>query len=127
MNSFLMNEILWKIKFINPDNIMLMDRTGTYSLATTDPDTLTIYISNILYGKKLQKVLIHELAHCAMFSFNLIPEIHKMVKPEYYIEAEEWVCNFISDYGLKVFNIMYSILKENTIYYIPYEIEKFIA
>ena len=122
-----MNEILWKIKFINPDNIMLMDRTGTYSLATTDPDTLTIYISNILYGKKLQKVLIHELAHCAMFSFNLIPEIHKMVKPEYYIEAEEWVCNFISDYGLKVFNIMYSILKENTIYYIPYEIEKFIA
>ena len=127
MNSFLMNGILWQIKFINPDNIMLMDRTGTYSLATTDPDTLTIYISNILYGKKLQKVLIHELAHCAMFSFNLIPEIHKMVKPEYYIEAEEWVCNFISDYGLKVFNIMYSILKENTIYYIPYEIEKFIA
>lgn len=122
-----MNGILWKIKFINPDNIMLMDRTGIYNLATTDPDTLTIYISNILYGKKLQKVLIHELAHCAMFSFNLIPEIHRMVKPEYYIEAEEWVCNFISDYGLKIFNIMYSIFKENTIYYIPYEIEKFIA
>ena len=84
---------------------MLMDRTGTFTVATTDPITRTVYLSSDLHDGMLVKVLIHELGHCAMISFNLIEDIHRMVKPEYWFEAEEWLCNFLSDYGFKIFSI----------------------
>ena len=34
-----------------------------------------------------------------MTSFGLIEELHRLVKPEYWIEAEEWVCNLLADYA----------------------------
>ena len=106
---------------------MLMDRTGTHTVATTDPITRTIYLSSYLHDGMLVKVLIHELGHCAMISFNLIEDIHRMVKPEYWLEAEEWLCNFLSDYGLKIFSIAYSILGEEAFDYVLYRFERMIA
>lgn len=55
---------------------MLMDRTGTHTVATTDPIIRTVYLSSDLHDGMLVKVLIHELGHCAMISFNLIEDIH---------------------------------------------------
>lgn len=106
---------------------MLVDRTGTRTVATTDPKTKCVYLSSTLQGDFLTQVLIHELGHCALVSFNLLDDIHKMVRPEYWIDAEEWVCNFIADYGLKIFSAAYSILGEDAWTYIPYELEKFIG
>lgn len=104
-----------------------MDRTGTHTVATTDPITRTVYLSSDFHDGMLVKVLIHELGHCAMISFNLIEDIHKMVKPEYWLEAEEWLCNFLSDYGLKIFSIAYSILGEEAFDYVIYRFERMIA
>lgn len=53
--------------------------------------------------------------------------IHKVVKPEYWILAEEWVCNFIADYGAKIFSIAYSVLGNDAWMFIPYELDKVIA
>lgn len=44
-----------------------------------------------------------------MFSFDLLRDIHRMVHPEYWLEAEEWVCNFIADYGLLIFSCLDAI------------------
>ena len=127
MNQFTMNGYLWQIVFVDPYDPMLVDRTGVLTVATTDPTTLTIYISNEISGEFLTQVLIHELGHCAIFSFDLLYDIHRMVKPKYWVEAEEWVCNFIADYGAKIFSIAYSVLGDDAWIFIPYELERLIA
>lgn len=127
MNQFTMNGYLWQIVFVDPYDPMLVDRTDALTVATTDPTTLTVYISNELSGEFLTHVLIHELGHCAIFSFDLLYDIHRMVKPKYWVEAEEWVCNFIADYGAKIFSIAYSVLGDDAWIFIPYELERLIA
>lgn len=122
-----MNGYLWCVRYVDPESNYLIDRTGALTLATTDPDTLCVYISNELQGDFLIRVLVHEIGHCALFSFDLLGEIHKVVDPYYWIEAEEWVCNFIADYGLKIFSVARSILGDNAWVFIPYELERLIA
>ncbi len=123
-----MNGYIWRIKFVNPNSPNLVDRTRQLRVATTDPKDFCIYLSEDLKGDFLIKVLVHELGHCVMVSFNLIDEIHRMVYPEYWIEAEEWICNYIADYGMKIFNIAYSILGNYKAWeVIPHELEKMVS
>lgn len=127
MDSFYMNGYLWKVIFVDPNSDLLVDRTNTLRIATTDPVTYCVYLSNALEGDLLNKVLIHELGHCTMVSFNLLEDIHRMVKRKYWIEAEEWVCNFIADYGRKIFSVAYSIIGEDAWIFVPYELERLVA
>lgn len=114
-----MNGIPWSIEFVNPNDPMLVDRTNAMKVATTDPISGCICLSNDLSGDMLLTVLLHELGHCALFSFDLLSEIYQMVKQEYWIEVEEWVCNFIADYGLTIFNQAYNILGDSAWLEIP--------
>lgn len=121
-----MNGYLWKVYKVPENSQYLMSRDGM-TVATTDPNTLCIYLSENLYGDFLQRVLIHELGHCTLFSFGLIDDIHRMVKKRHWIEAEEWVCNFIADYGSHIFSIAYSVLGNQAIHIVPYHLERMIA
>ena len=123
MNAFYMNGYLWQIEYVEFDNPVLVDRTGTLTVATTDPVTCRIYISNTLQGDFLQRVLCHELGHVTMISYNLLNEIHRMVRPKYWIEMEEWICNFLADYGLSIFKIAYSLLGDDAWNQVPYALE----
>lgn len=122
-----MNGYVWSICFVDPKSHYLMDRTGNLRVATTDPETRIIFLSNDLSGSFLEKVLIHEIGHCALFSFHLVDDIHRMVRPEYWIEAEEWICNFIADYGQIIYSTVYSYLGVHAWKAIPYELERLIA
>lgn len=124
MNKFSMNGYLWNVQFVEQNDPMLVDRTNTLTVATTDPSNLTIYLSNELQGDFLIRVLLHELGHCALFSYDLTDDIHRMVKPEHWIESEEWVCNLIADFGFKIFSSAFSILGYNAWKYIPYELDR---
>ena len=118
---------LWHVVFVPPDSDLLVDRTGVKTVATTDPMTRCIYLSDSLEGDFLNRVLIHELGHCVMISYNLLPVIHKMVKPEYWIDMEEWICNFIADYGVAVFKAAYQILGDDAWLIVPYELERLVS
>lgn len=122
-----MNGYLWHVKFVEPWSPELVDRTGETRVATTDPRKLCIFLSNDLSGNFLMTVLLHELGHCAMISFHLLDDIHRFTKREYWIEAEEWICNFIADYGFKIFKAAYSILGLNAWKVVPAELEKILA
>lgn len=122
-----MNGYLWRVYFVDPDSDLLVDRTGFRTLATTDPVTYCIYLSNQLDGSLLRTVLIHELGHCTMVSFHLLDDIHRMVKPEYWLEAEELICNIIANYGWRIFQTAYDILGESAWYYVTKELERFVA
>ncbi len=63
----------------------------------------------------------------ALFSYELLPDIHKAVKRQYWMEAEEWVCNFIADYGMRIFSIAYEVMGEDAWMFIPYELDRLIA
>ena len=105
MHRFDMNGIHWVLEYVNPYNPFLIDRTGRLTLGTTNPITKRVYVSNGLRGFMLRKVVMHELAHCALVSYNLLDDLQRMVKPECLLEAEESLCNFIADYGLKIVRI----------------------
>lgn len=104
--SFNLNGIIWLILFVDPDSPILIDRTGTQTVACTDPITKRVYISNELRGPLLKRVMIHELGHCIMVSYHLLDDIHRMVKQEYWVEAEEFICNFVANYAEIIFNTM---------------------
>lgn len=126
--NFHMNGYHWRVRFVPKDSYELVDRTNTYRVATTDPKTLCIYLSNELYGSFLKHVFVHELGHCAMWSYNLLDDIHQMVKPQYWIDVEEWICNFIADYGLMIFDIANQLgFGQNAMILVPSEIEKFVV
>lgn len=100
--TFWMNGKRWEIIFVDPFSEELVDRTGRLTLGTTDPVLRRVYISEVLTGDCLVRVIKHELAHCVMVSYDLLNDIHRMVKPRYWIDAEEWICNFLADYGREV-------------------------
>lgn len=127
IHNFTMNGILWRVEIVDPDSPMLVDRTRTHTVATTDPSNHTVYLSSELQGPFFIKVLLHELGHCVMVSYGLIEKIRASVYPEQWIEAEEWICNFIADYGFKIFSAAYKIVGEDAWRFLPQELEKFVA
>lgn len=127
MNSFTLNGDVWRVRMVDRMSGDLVDRTGSLRLATTDPETLTIYLSDRLSGSMLTRVLVHEIGHAVMFSYDLIGELHRMVKPEYWIMAEEWVCNFIADYGMAVFNRAARVLGGKAMACVPEAVERLVA
>lgn len=127
ISEFYMNGYTWSVKTVSPFNPVLIDRSGRRTLGTTDTSNLTLYLSSELYGESLIKVIIHELGHCAIYSFGLDLDIHKMVKPEYWIDAEEWICNFLFDYGLKIFKTAGKVVGLDALNYIPQEIERLVS
>lgn len=105
-----MNGYLWTVVLVPPNSIELVDRTGELRVATTDPVSRTVFLSNDLQGDFLKRVLLHELGHVAMISFGLLTQIHRMTKPRDWIEMEEWICNFIADYGSGIFETANRVL-----------------
>lgn len=127
IDHFTMNGDLWRVRFVDADDYMLVDRTGTLTVATTDPDTLTVNLSKELQGDFLMTVFIHELGHCALWSFGFLTQIRRMVKPEYRIDMEEFICNFLADYGMKIFKIAYKSMGYAAWKKIPEAFEKYVA
>lgn len=110
MRRFNMNGYEWRIIKVSPYSEVLIDRTGTLTVATTDPHNQTIYISFNLYGDFLTRVIIHELGHAAMFSYYLIDDIHAIVPKWNWVEAEEMAANFMADYGWKIFQVLRDLM-----------------
>lgn len=97
---FVINDIIWEIKYVQPKSKCLMRSDGQYSLGVTDWNTKTVCINNRLTGDKLEHVVCHELCHCICFSYNIyLPYI-----------TEEWLCNFMADYGKELIYILDDIL-----------------
>lgn len=110
MNTFIMNGHFWRVQSVPPDSSMLVDRTGEYRVATTDPQTQCIYMSSSLEGSFKKRVLLHELGHCVMLSYGLILSIRYNLPEDLWIPAEEWCCNLIADYGEEIFDKAHKVL-----------------
>lgn len=127
MGEFELNGIRWAVMTVDPYSELLIDRTGHRTVATTDPKTHYIYLSSTLQGPFLVKVLLHELGHCVMVSYGLLDTIRSAVYSDKWVEAEEWMCNFIADYGFQIFSAAYKVLGKDTWRFVAQELNRFAA
>lgn len=91
-----MNGFNWSVSLVKGDSPMLMRSDGSYTVGMCDRTTQTIYISDLLNGAFLRKVLIHEVCHSAMFSYGI----------DMSVEQEELFCDLVSTYGDEIFAIV---------------------
>ena len=81
------NGLNWKIVFTENDNDLIVN--SSVRLGVTDRNKLTIYLYDGLKGKLLRKVLIHELTHAWLFSYDYDLDV----------ETEEMLCEFLDTYA----------------------------
>lgn len=127
IDSFFMNRILWRIRFVNPNSDILIDRTLLKTVAVTDPETMTIYLSNKLCGGFLTRVVLHELSHAMMISYGYLEQIHRYCKKRYWVDMEELIANLIAQQAKEIFQRAYDIVGDEAIRFVPYMLEQFVA
>lgn len=127
IDEFYMNGLHWNVLWTNPTDPILVDRTNVLTVAVTDPDTMTIYLSNKLCGGFLTRVVLHELSHAMMYSYHYLDEIHMYCKKRYWIEMEELIANLIADRAYEIFQRAYDIVGDEAIRFVPYGLERVVA
>lgn len=105
---FTINGIEWNIRFVHPMSKELLRSDKSRTVGVTDWGKRTVFLSDMLYGAFLRKVFIHEVCHCAMFSYGIDMDI----------EQEEFLCDWVATYGDEVFAIVddvFMVLKKRAV------------
>lgn len=124
IDEFYMNGLRWKVRFVDPDNDILIDRTLAKTVGVTDPDTMVIYLSNELRGSFLTTVVLHELSHAMMISYGYLEQIHRYCKKRYWIDMEELIANLIAQQAKEIFERAYDIVGDKAIQFVPYMMQE---
>ena len=101
MRPFVANGEVWRVVWVHPGDPRLVDRTGTKTVATTDPVTRTIHVSTELSPPKLDLVMLHEVAHAMTMSYGLLGRIHSDIPERYWVPVEEWAAQLVGEYGVE--------------------------
>lgn len=98
---FTINNIQWRVSYVHPLSAYLTRSDGTQTVGMCSSCDYTIYLSDMLEGAFLEKVLCHEMTHAFCMSYGLsIP-----------IEREEWLCDFMSTYGKDIIYLLDNVLQ----------------
>lgn len=127
INGFYMNGDWWSVRWTDPTDPILVDRTNVLTCAVTDPDTMTIYLSNQLRGNFLTTVVLHELSHAMMISYGYLEQIHRYCKKRHWVDMEELIANLIAQQAKEIFQRAYDIVGDEAIRFVPYELERMVA
>ena len=92
---------MWKVLVVPPFDPRLLDRTGTFRVATTDPATRTVSISAELSPPMLDKVLLHEAAHVITRAYGLLDQLRSFLPRDLWVPVEEWSARLLEDYGVE--------------------------
>lgn len=101
---FIINNEYWRIAFVPPNDISLLKPNGDFAIGACDDYTKTIYLSNLLYGDKMKRVLCHEITHAAMFSYNVSLSLVQ----------EELIAELMATFGeeiIDITNVLFDSLK----------------
>lgn len=87
-----------------------MDRTGLHRLATADPATRRIRISEDLPPGLLDRVVLHEVAHAITMSHGLLDELRAYLPEDLWVPVEEWVARLVEAHGMEAVELASRIL-----------------
>ena len=124
IDEFYMNGLRWNVRWTNSADPILVDRTGSLTVAVTDPDTMTIYLSNQLRGDLLTTVVLHELSHAMMISYGYLEQIHRYCKKRHWVDMEELIANLIAQQAKEIFQRAYDIVGDEAIQFVPYMMQE---
>lgn len=127
IDEFYMNGLHWNVRWTKSTDPILVDRTGSLTVAVSDPDRMTIYLSNELRGSFLTTVVLHELSHAMMISYGYLEQIHRYCKKQYWVDMEELIANLIAQQAKEIFQRAYDIVGDEAIRFVPYELERLVA
>lgn len=127
IDGFYMNGLHWNVRWTKSTDPILVDRTGSLTVAVTDPDSMTIYLSNELRGSFLTTVVLHELSHAMMISYGYLEQIHRYCKKRHWVDMEELIANLIAQQAKEIFERAYDIVGDEAICFVPYELERMVA
>ena len=92
---------IWNYVMVPPGSPHLLRSDFSRTVGVTDNSVKTVYVSDLLRGKFLDKVNSHELVHVFSFVNNLyIP-----------IDVEEQIADFLATYGRDIFSVADDILE----------------
>ena len=95
------NKIHWKIEFTDRDEDLYLD--GVKRLGITDKRKHVIYLDNNLKGALLKKVLLHELTHAWLCSYDY----------DISVEFEEFLCSFVDTHAEEIIDTLYSLIPQS--------------
>ena len=98
---FEINGIQWDIVWEKPNSDNLKRSDGSITCAVTDWNDKCVYMSNMLRGGFMRKVLAHELVHCFCFSYEVYMPI----------EEEERLAIWVSKYGEELIILLDEIMR----------------
>lgn len=101
MRPFVVNGRLWEVVRVRPDDPRLVDREGTRRVATADPLTRTIAVSEQVRPPLLDRVMVHEAAHAITMSYGLLDALHDVTPPESWVPVEEWAAGLVESFGME--------------------------
>ena len=92
---FKINNRVWRVLLVSPNHPQLQRSDGSYTVGVCDYEAGNIYINEELEGSFMKKVICHEVAHAAMFSY------------EVYLDPaqEEVLADLIATYGYEIISI----------------------
>ena len=94
--TYCMNGIEWNVYMVHPNSDLLTRSDGSQTVGMCDRGTCCLYISDLLQGAFLRKVLIHEVCHSAMLSYDI----------DMSVEQEELFCDLVATYGDEIIGIV---------------------
>lgn len=97
---FTINGINWSLIFVNSSSTDLLRSDGTTSLAVTDWNRKSIFVSLAPKGAYLRRIIAHELCHAFCFSYDISMPI----------EQEEYLANWISLDGTDLIYLLDNIM-----------------
>lgn len=105
----------WHVKIVPPSSPVLVDRTGTLTVATTDSAARCVYVSSAIHGRFLKRVLGHEITHVIMSIYGFNDDLKRSIRKRDYVEIEEMICNIVANHGgdiLRIADDLYKAINE---------------
>lgn len=110
MVPFKTNGDYWRVIRVSPGDPRLIDRTGKERLATTDPVSKTISVSEAVKPPLLDQVMLHEVSHAVGISSGATARLRGIIPSDYWIGVEEWAANMTELYAIESIGITSRIL-----------------
>lgn len=105
MGPVAINGEVWRVIRVPAGDPRLLDRTGAERLATTDPRSRTISISERIRPPLLDKVLLHEVAHAITVSWGLLPQVRRDTLRGDIIGVEEWAAQLVENHSIEALQV----------------------
>jgi hypothetical protein len=101
---------VWRVVRVSPDDSLLVDRTGTHTIATADPTSKVIRISTSVPLSMLDRVLMHEAAHAMMEEAGVNDLLSRLPDERQQVLAEELLAWFLETHAIEVIDAVSSSL-----------------